>query len=142
MLEDCILIFGIAGSVALFGIVWNIWILAIELRGIAAQLKGIEDAVSGDNMRSSSEKYWRMACDLALPYHGKKPGITWHYVYNENGRVPMYSLKLTEMYPEGSIHILETSESDQLINIVYEWNLLVENDMKGKESQSETETVF
>lgn len=138
MIEDCIFLFGIAGSVALFGIVWNVWILAIELRGIAAQLKGIEEAVSGDNMRSSSIDYWRMACDLALPYNGKKPGLNCHHVFTEEGRVPMYSLRLTEILPGGAIHIMETSESDQLIYVVYEWNLLVENDLKGKESQSET----
>ena len=131
MIENCILIFGIAGSVALYLICWNVWIVADELRGI-------QKAVYGDNMRSSSLDYWRMACELALPYNGKKPGLNGHYVFTEEGRVPMYSLRLTEVLPDGALHIMETSESDQLIYVVYEWNLLVENEMKGKESQSET----
>ena len=129
MLENCILIFGIAVSIALYFIFWMLFIVADGLRGI-------RDAVSGDNMRSSSIDYWRMACDLALPYNGKKPGLNCHHVFTEEGRVPMYSLRLTEVLPGGALHIMETSESDQLIYVVYEWNLLVENDLKGKQSET------
>ena len=129
MIENCILIFGIVGSIALYFIFWMLFIVADELRGI-------RDAVSGAKIKSTSEEYIQMALEMALPLHGKKPGIDGHFVFTKEGRFPVYRMTLTEQCQDKGYYILATSDSDQLLAVVYEWNQLVEGVLK-KEAEGE-----
>lgn len=122
MIENYILIFGIVGSIALYFIFWMLFIVTDEL-------SGIRDAVSGAKMKSTSEEYIRMALEMALSLHGKKPGIDGHFIFTKEGRIPVYRMTLTEQCQDG-YHILATSDNDQLLAVVYEWNQIVEGVLK------------